>query len=411
MASSYDSRPSVLIIAYYFPPENTSGAARPARFHKYLPRFGYIPHVITSSEQDPDYPQENVYYLRGIRNIDKRTLQGLTEGFLRKYFLSHCENVTWIHPSVELASRVAPPEGFRAVISTSPPATPHLVAMWLKQRLRIPWIADFRDPIVGNPFLNPGAWHREVDERMEPIIFRRADLVIANTENVAETWRRRYPQFDRKIRVLWNGFDPEEEISPEPLPPRAYRTLVHTGSLYGKRHPILLLESLDRLIERGLVDPSTLKIQLVGDVDDTSMPRRFNSFRCVTEQHCLEWDGVMLPRREALRRLAEADYQLLVDVQDPNAGLQAPAKLFDYLRIGRSILALTTRGSAADRILSRSGIPHTSIYVDDSPESVDEKIIAFLGMSTEPVKASRWFYEHFDGAEQTGTLAEFIDTL
>jgi glycosyltransferase involved in cell wall biosynthesis len=410
MASSYDSRPSVLIIAYYFPPENTSGAARPARFHKYLSRFGYDPHVITSSDQDPDSPQANVHYLPGIRTIDKRTLQGLTEGFLRKYFLSHCENVTWIHPSVDLAGRVAPPEGFRAIISTSPPATPHLVAMWLKRRLGIPWIADFRDPIVGNPFLNPGAWHKQVDEKMEPLIFRQADLVIANTENVADSWRRRYPQFDAKIRVLWNGFDPEEDISPAPLPPRTYRTLLHTGSLYGKRHPIPLLESVDRLIERGLVQPSALKIQLLGDVDDASMPRRFHSFRCVADHHCLEW-GAMLSRRGALQRLAEADYQLLVDVQDPNAGLQAPAKLFDYLRIGRPVLSLTTRGSAADQILARSGIPHTSVYVDDPPESVDEKMTAFLGMSTEPVKASRWFYEHFDGIEQTRTLAEFIDSL
>ena len=35
-----------LIVAYYFPPENTSGAARPARFFRYLPEFGFDPVVV-----------------------------------------------------------------------------------------------------------------------------------------------------------------------------------------------------------------------------------------------------------------------------------------------------------------------------------------------------------------------------
>ena len=43
------SKGEVLIIAYYFPPQNTAGAARPSRFHKYLPEFGYRTQVISAA--------------------------------------------------------------------------------------------------------------------------------------------------------------------------------------------------------------------------------------------------------------------------------------------------------------------------------------------------------------------------
>ena len=41
----------VLLLAYHFPPDNASGSARPFRFYKYLPEYGYEPHVITASPQ------------------------------------------------------------------------------------------------------------------------------------------------------------------------------------------------------------------------------------------------------------------------------------------------------------------------------------------------------------------------
>jgi spore coat polysaccharide biosynthesis predicted glycosyltransferase SpsG len=37
----------VLIIAYYFPPMGMGGVQRVAKFVKYLPRFGWLPVVLT----------------------------------------------------------------------------------------------------------------------------------------------------------------------------------------------------------------------------------------------------------------------------------------------------------------------------------------------------------------------------
>jgi len=51
LGANPDSLPKVgvLILACFFPPEGTSGAARPFRFYKYMRRLGYCVHVLTAS--------------------------------------------------------------------------------------------------------------------------------------------------------------------------------------------------------------------------------------------------------------------------------------------------------------------------------------------------------------------------
>ncbi len=42
-----NGKPGVLMIAYYFPPMGGAGVQRTLKFAKYLPEFGWSPHVLT----------------------------------------------------------------------------------------------------------------------------------------------------------------------------------------------------------------------------------------------------------------------------------------------------------------------------------------------------------------------------
>ena len=42
----------ILILGYYYPPMNASGAQRPFRFAKYLSSFGYLPYVICADSPE-----------------------------------------------------------------------------------------------------------------------------------------------------------------------------------------------------------------------------------------------------------------------------------------------------------------------------------------------------------------------
>ena len=72
------SLPRVLLFAFHFPPDNASGAARPNRFFKYLPEFGYQPEVITAASL-PN-PVAHVHSVPApTRFPSKRTASGVLE--------------------------------------------------------------------------------------------------------------------------------------------------------------------------------------------------------------------------------------------------------------------------------------------------------------------------------------------
>ena len=74
----------------------------------------------------------------------------------------------------------------------------------------------------------------------------------------------------------------------------------------------------------------------------------------------MECNEALVPRAEAIRETAQADYLLLLDLTGLKQNIQVPAKIFDYLRIGRPILAFTTKASPSEWILELSGVPTCS---------------------------------------------------
>jgi hypothetical protein len=119
----------------------------------------------------------------------------------------------------------------------------------------------------------------------------------------------------------------------------------------------------------------------------------------------------VVSKDEADRLIEEADYLLLLDVTKGSVGLQVPAKIFEYIRIGRPILACTLRGSPVERILINSGVPFVALYAGDSNEEIDRRVLTFLNLPNHPVEPSDWFQEKFNGRIQAKTLGTIIETV
>jgi glycosyltransferase involved in cell wall biosynthesis len=390
----------VLILAYYFPPDNYSGAARPGRFARYLPDLGFPVRVIAVGES-----AEQSDWIRRVEGeteqVHHRSLAALIERVVRKSLMPHDEGISWVARAVREAVRWHRREPFATVFSTAPPVVTHLAALWLKRRLSVRWVADFRDPLAGNPFRTQPI-DGYVDPWVERQIFRHADAVIANTEAVGELWRRRYPQWARKVNVIWNGFDPADPLGAMPLPPRAYKVMAHIGEIYCDRHPGILLRAFRRQIDRGALEPGAHRIRLIGNLDaDATFDR--NDLTYLLERGCLELIP-HIPQEQARAEAAQSDYLVLLDSM---AGLQVPAKLFDYIRVGRPILAVTSQTSAVASILARSGIRHTLLSPGPTDE-IDTRLMEFLRYSTESLPHSEWFTRNFNAVEQTEKLAALL---
>ena len=399
---------SVLMIAYHFPPSSATGARRPFRFVKYLARNSYRAHVIANQDQAEGSPWQHVTRVPG-ETVSWRARIGSGAAAALQRFLPYNDQLPWIAHAVEAAREVASRTRPEVVISTSPPAVCHLAAWIVSRQLRVPWVADFRDPIYGNPSRRR-SWGWIWDAPLDRLIVSQAAALITNTDAAAEMLARRYPELSHKIHLIWNGYDPEQRLTAQPLPQREYKTIVHAGSLYGQRHPTRILASLHRLVSRGAVDPRQVRLRLVGDLYENEPWVTQSRFHELMRAGCVEHTGQVSPA-EAAREMAESDYLLLLDLNDRGIGLQVPAKIFEYIQIGRPVLAFTGRNSPVQRILAGSGVRHICLHGSSPEDEVDRQLLALLDLPTAPVTSSPWFDEQFNGARQARTLAGILDSL
>ncbi len=409
-----DPKPHVVLIAHHFPPGPEMGAVRPYRFYKYLKRMGYACHVITASAQPVSCPDITFIpdELREIWDSEQEQrlpFKGYMELLVRKIAFPGHIGIMW---SLAAAARCHElvrqhPDDKFVVFTTYPPLGVIPAGLLAYLRDGIAWIADFRDPLsagLGDKFVSRKMlfWNRHLEAR----VFRQASAVIANVDAAGEMWRKRYPRAARKLHVIYNGFDPEDAPRAREIPARSEKVILHAGGLYHGRNPNLIVESLARLRGSGAREATAAKIVLVGAID-----AKTGLDQALYEQAQREgWLELRPPviRTESQRLIEEADALLLVQ---PQSDVQIPGKLFEYVCVGRPVLALVPRASVVEEILAKSGIPHVCIYADEQPDAADRKLLAFLRLPNTPTTASEWFRTNFNAQAQTETLARIIDEV
>jgi len=405
-----------LIVSYYFPPMNGPVIQHPISFLRFLPLYGLEPHVISSS----------VFYGENLgAPLVEGNVHSVPAGKLARQCACHLYRAefyiqgklrVWEHGfawgwvfAIREACRLIKAGGVRAIISISPSVASHWTAYKIKQRFpSLMWIANFSDPFLGNPFRNSKEWIAPHERRLERALFETADYLGANTKPVRDLWRERYPEFAGKFVVVPNGFDPLEPIGPRPLPGRSVPVLAHVGAVYGGRIPNALFEGLFELTQAGSLPPGQLTVEFLGSSDFSDV-RRPGQFDSLCRAGLVRVRNDYVPRKEAVRFAEEADFLLLLDITAPhNTKLQVPSKLFDYLRIGRPILAFTAGSSPTARILEQSGIRHVIIPNESAPEDVRAGILRFLSLPRDPQPPSAWVTRNFDVRHIVGGVARLI---
>jgi hypothetical protein len=232
-----------------------------------------------------------------------------------------------------------------------------------------------------------------------------ASIVIANTETAAEELKSEYTHIADKVKVIWNGYDPSEDLIAPSLPDSGRKIILHSGTMYAGRHTGPIMTSISRLIENGRVSPASILLRFVGTcVDGSLIPA--DIVQSGIRRGWIEVIAEVLPRAVAVEMAHQANALLLLQ---PQSKTQVPGKLFEYVRIGRPILAFIQKHSPIDGILSRSGIPNVCIYPEDDADSIDEALLRFLMIPSGPWKPSQWFESTFNAVEQARILCSLAD--
>ena len=375
---------SVLMIAFQFPPYTGSSAVqRTLRFVRYLPESGWKPIVLTAqprgyefarSDQLDDIPAGTIVH----RAFCLDTARHL--GLFRRYprFLARPDRwISWWLGAIPTGLRLIRRHRPVAIWSTFPIPTAHMIGASLSKRSGLPWIADFRDPMVqeGDP-ADPYYWHAY--ERIERCTVKQASVCVFTTSGTRDLYRERYRAVDpERLQVIENGYDEEVFSSltadAPSLAPRSREQvlLVHSGAIYPlERDPTCLFRALRQLSFDGLIRPETLRVRLRATGHDEAIARMIRDNRV---EELVEL-APPVPYREAIREMLDADG--LIILQGSQVRSQIPAKVYEYLRVGRPILGLTDPTGDTAQLLRRAGV--VNIARSDSDVSVREALHEFL---------------------------------
>lgn len=369
---------TVLFIAMHFPPYATgSGYLRTLKFCEYLPRFGWQPVVLTmkssaygKSRADEDLEDRfPVYRATAVDAARHLSIRGRYPGLiaLPDRWVSWVPHAMWL---ARKAIRIHRPD---AIVSTYPIATAHLIGLLVHRLSGLPWVADFRDPMVDETYPKERST-RMIRSWIERQTIEQCAVSIFTSPGTHELYCERYPtKAPESMTTIFNGYDENDFIRAQsggrvdsdlrcgPL------KLVHSGVLYPDiRNPAAFFQALARLKESKEVTADRLRVVL-------RAPGSIEYYQSELRRYQIE-DIVELkpaiPYSAALDEMLKADSLLLFQGSDANR--QIPTKLFEYMRAQRTILAMTDERGDTARLM-RSHNVGTVVEMTD-PNAIAEAL-------------------------------------
>lgn len=364
----HESAKRALLIAYHFPPiKASSGLERTLSLVRHLPANGWQPLVLTASPRS--YGSTSNERMDAVpagaevrRAFALDAARHLSIGGRYPDWLALPDRwSTWLLGAVPVGLAMMLRHRPSVIWSTYPTATAHLIGYALHRLSGLPWVADFRDPMV--EFVEREKRWYPADERLrrirlfaERLAATHASALTFCTEGARSICAARYPQVDPTcLRVVPNGFDESAFSGLRARPTQADQrtlTLLHSGTIYPSpdRDPTYFLRALARVNGARSDDERPLRVILRGSGVEDLYAGLVNELGL---QDCVEF-APLVDYRTALQEMLDVDGLLLFQGYSSNPAI--PAKVYEYFRSGRPMLALADEQGDTARLLRALGV-------------------------------------------------------
>ena len=420
---------NVLMIAFHFPPfTGSSGVQRTLRFAQYLREHDWRAQVLTANKRAhektssaldaeiADITVKSAFALDSARHL---AIKGRYPG----WFAIPDRWITWLLggiPSGWLMTKKYRP---KIIWSTYPIATAHYIGYFLHRLSGLPWVVDFRDPMVEKD-IKTGQYTpadgklRSARLWIENKVAHHANRVVFCTASAKAICEQRYPQADHsRWRVVENGYDERAFEGVERT--QAQRTaghsssadtkitLLHSGLLYytADRDPSCFFQALSSLKKKNVVSAERLNVIL-----------RASGYEAVYSKMLADLDIEDLVSLEpaidyqaALTEMLSVDGLLLFQGYTSNPAV--PAKAYEYLRAGRPILSLVDDAGETAALMRKLQCDYIAPL--DSAAEIETKLMEFLdGIANGTVAvADRSDVSVYSRRSLTKKLAKIFDEL
>jgi glycosyltransferase involved in cell wall biosynthesis len=434
-----------LFVAFFYPPIGGVSVPRTLGVTRHLPDHGWEVTVVTPARsayhlQDPSLGAHEATGTQVIRTTilepaairrnlvelaarARRRTRGGGAGddasasppgggerlsWLRRLVFFPDDQVLWLPFAVVAAWREHRRRPATAILSSSSPVTAHLIAGLVARLAGVPWVAEFRDPWLGNALAHRAPWfHRQLQRRLERWIVSRAQRCVFVTPSLTRLYRTRYPSLAHRFATVTNAYDLErpsgqDRVAPDVGPTTGARavTLVYAGTLDRPAELRTFLDGL-RAYHAETAGRPTVRVTFLGHVSDACR-ELVAAADAALGPGVVELEGYV-PREIARSRLRTADGALLLLGDGTGMGLFVGGKLFEYLGMDQPIFAMLPAGDARDLLES---LPWGTI-ASPTPSSVAAALERFVAPAERRAIADP--ERRFERRAVVARLAEVLD--
>lgn len=372
----------ILILTYYWPPSGGGGVQRWMYFAKYLKLAGYNPLVITVNPEKASYPlidETQMDMVNAIDTLYTDTLEpfkwysflksgtvkkqipygdlgnntggwfGKIMAFVRANFFIPDARKGWNPYLKKAAVEALNEEKFTWIISTGPPHSTHLAALYLSKKFGVKWMADFRDPWSEIYFLQNVYrfnWAKKRDKALELKVLNSADLVLTVGPSMAELLKSKMGM-DKSPQVIYNGYDQALFDGIKTPTEKNKFVITHLGLL----GPSQKFDVFMHALKQSGIDLSKVELRLTGSVYGGHLELLKGS---LPELNLIQQK--FLPRREAVESMVSSSLLLLCPPMEGETRLIVSTKTMEYLASGTPILGIGDPLSDAAALVSQQNI-------------------------------------------------------
>ena len=213
---------------------------------------------------------------------------------------------------------------------------------------------DYRDAWLTNPYIPkrpPLIQH--LHARLERQVLKAASGAIFVNPHLVNLVLDAHPAIAVPRMVIRNGFDPQDfQQLPEPEP-HSPLTIGIMGSIYSQgNRPLLLLTAIQELIQEMPQWRARLRVQFIGKWS----PGFLSRVKQFPYPEVIQWQSY-LPHQQALQVAARCHVLALsIEEEYPGNTAVTPGRLYEYLALGRPILAMVPPESDVAAVVKKAGV-------------------------------------------------------
>ena len=389
----------VLFVTYFWPPSGKATVHWPLHIIKYLPGRGWQPSVLTAEEDAFSHSDESLlkevddnvkvirtkswdpfgFYFRFIgRNKNEgmsasdtisttnRSLTHRISIWIRMNLFIPDARAGWYFPGTRHGKKFLAGEKYDAVVSIGPPHTGHLIAKKISRKFSIPHVPVFIDPwvdIVYYKNFKRSLLTLKIDNYFEKSVLKNAASAVFVTATMKDDYINKYGFLKEKSHVLYWGYDEENFKNLPPAETPDELIILHAGNIFDYQN----VPAFWRRIKAERGKGKKIIIRFIGTVG----PGIKNALENAGLKETVEYKG-FLPYNDMLKELRKASCLLVCATERRHV----PGKLFEYLRIGKPIIAFGDDNNEVGEIIKNANAGMMFKYNEDAGEFF-EKIETF----------------------------------